>query len=301
MSRFPATFLAGVLLALVLAPVPMAEATHEWGHRYMVYGRILDADGNPLQNKPVSVTVETTKPQDPVIVIPTDCQGIYYTLKQEGNPYGGDIGLEGPVMHIHAAELPSTGKWTATTEYGTKSAQVRGDMHRSTGNFQVDSVAPPDEACAGMTPWTTQYIVQGRVQREDGPKREDMMTLPQYGIQIDVDVTLTTENGVKNMTVQTNGYGDYVAVFDNVTVKDGAAVTSKWEGESRSGKVDAKYRMSEVNIIAKEQFGSGAGMIFLYIIGGIIVIGVAVWGYGKVRSSMELKRIQGSTTRKRSN
>ncbi len=296
MSRFAAPAVGLLLLALLF--VPVAEATHQWGHRYMIYGRILDADGDPVQHRPVAITVDTTKKTDPRMTVLTDCDGLYYSYKENANPAEGDLGLEGGVMHIHKWELPSSGKWKVSTEFGSKRGQVRPEMHRSTVNLQVDEDVPAAPECPAGTDWRKTYVVEGRLQEIDGKNRLDKMTMSGGGLEYRVFATIETTNGTMTANGTTNRFGDFMITFQNVTVKEGGEVTAEWGGKTQTGRINTKYMMTEANVIYGE---SGASLLFLWILLGVVVAGAAVWGVSRAKGMIETSRLEKVSTRKRAN
>lgn len=326
MSRFSVPVVVTVFL--LMAFVPAAEATHEWGHRYMIFGRVVDSEGQPAQGVPVFITVETTMPRDPWLVVRTNCWGMYYslagstmdpdgTVRQTHEPVGE--GLELGRMHIHNDQISSRARYTVQVIrdvntfqpfadgndlYGEKRGQARVDMKYSTVNIQLDEALDRNDECAGQGDIADSFTVVGHAQRDEGNERSDLMTVPQANMYNEIEVTLETADGPRNMTVATNEFGDYIATFENVTVERGARVTASWNDETRESTVsdsDLTYRVSEVNVIVKEGIGGTAVKVLLYVIGALVVIGGVAFGISKIRENAETKRLRETSGRKRAN
>lgn len=305
MPRFFVLLVMTLMMSLVY--LPTAEATHEWGHRYMIFGRIIDSEGEPAQMLPVRITVETTKPSDPWMIVQTDCHGLYYSLERTGDPSRGG-GLELGRMHIHNAELPSDGKYTVSTDLGEKTGTVRAQLKYSTVNLQLDEPAPKSDQCGDAGGWENQFVVAGHAQEDRGNERRDIQTVrnPDYDINNteEVTVTIETSNGPVSQTQEINMLGDYWVIFDNVTVQEGDRVTVAWEDEVKESTVsenDLKYRVAEVNMVVKDSISTTAIMVILGIVVVAAVVGAGVYGFTKYRESRETKRLMESGARKRAN
>ena len=307
MRRSSLVGVAVVAAFLALALLPTAQATHEWGHRYMMFGRVLDSEGNPAARIPVRITVETTLPTDPWMIVPTDCNGLYYSLETSGNPSNGN-GLEGGRMHIHNSAMPRNADYTLSTDYGSKTGKIRSELKFSVVNLQLDTPVPAQAECAdgSRLPWTDRYVVAGHVQRDLGSERKDVQTLriESQGVNLPEYVTVTldtTNNGTVNQTIEIGPYGDYFAFFENVSVAQGARVTTTHEGHTRTGQTDTKYRLTEINVVIDERPGAKT----LLILGGVVAVGAigvgAFYAASALRRNIDTKRAIAGSTRKRAN
>lgn len=315
MSRLLPVLVVGLLTVTLFAGVPEAEAAHEWGHRFMIFGRILDADGEPAQNLDVTLSIKTTQEPHPQMTVPTDCSGLYYSQSQAQRP--GDFRTEQGRLHIHNPDWPSDPEYFVATpyadyredalqpgqplsedqlrEYALRVASADKDVQNTHANIRLEETLDPDPACPEDEDWTQTYVVRGKVQLNEGTRRLDQ-------VRETVEVTLETTDGEQAQTVETNEGGEYIAEFSNVTVEEGARITATWNGNTERGSVDTEFRASTVNIIEREWPWDAPGVrIFLGILAVIAVIGLAAWGVLKVKDRRETQKARRTTTRKRAN
>jgi hypothetical protein len=70
-----------VFLVVVLAAIPAAMASHTMGHRYLVHGRLIGADGMPVQKKDILIELHDKDGMLSSITTTTDCQGDFDSWK----------------------------------------------------------------------------------------------------------------------------------------------------------------------------------------------------------------------------
>lgn len=320
MSRILPVLVVGLFAVALFAGVPDAEAAHQWGHRFMIFGRILDADGEPVQGLDVTLSIKTTQEPHPQMTVETDCMGIYYSQTQQQRP--GDVRLDGGRLHIHNREWPSNEEYFVSTPYADyredalqpgqplSEDQLRQfairvgsadkDVQNTHANIRLDESLDPDPQCPEGEHWTQTYAVRGKVQRNEGTNRVDMSD-SQEADHV-VDVTIETADGQREESVSTNQAGEYIALFENVTVEDGARITATWEGNTEEGEADTEFRATTVNIVVREWPWESTGVqIFLGILAVVAVIGLGAWGVLKVKDRRETQKARESTTRKRAN
>ncbi|MBW3583306.1 MAG: hypothetical protein KY455_09440 [Euryarchaeota archaeon] len=315
MVRTTTVAVATLLALMVFLPIPLASADHDWGHRYMVYGRVIDSEGEPAQHIAVRVLVETNKPQDPYITVTTDCKGLYYTLKDQTDTQGSygqalDWGTTRNKMHIHMQDYVRDGKYHVmvlnnTGELFSGAWAYDPDRQRSDRNVQLTQDLEPSERCAeDDSDWTQTYVVSGRIQTEAGAEgrspRHDAMTVEQLDERHEVTVTITTPDGPKTLTVATNEIGDYFAIFDNVTVTKDSRITMQYQDVEKTSGPDMTFRVTHLHAFVEEPLISQTTLIVLGSVAGLIVVGGgAYWAFGRVKESAELKKALEGTTRKR--
>lgn len=101
-----------LLLALVVPLVPLAEAAHTMGHRYLVHGRVLDGAGMPAQNRDVQIRILKDGVSEASITTSTNCVGDFASWQgQPGNDPPGGGRLEPSVRD------PATGQQTYAFHY----------------------------------------------------------------------------------------------------------------------------------------------------------------------------------------
>lgn len=305
MTRAAPVLLSALFLTLVFAAIP-AQATHEYGHQFMVTGRIIGPDGEPAQQIPLRLTVETTKQRDPFLTIRTDCYGFFYSRDDPG-PHeadGEDFGLESGVMHIHTGEYRTRGEYHIITQYGNYSERVDPNRQSAVAKFQLDSTPPTSQVCEdeGLNDFEDRYIVTGRLQREVDTTREDLRSYPDRDEIFTVTATIETADGPVTRSGNTTGFADYIIQFEGIDVSDGDKVTVSWDDVTETGEVDTKYQMTALHILKEEPaFSDTARNVFLGVVGAAIVIGLGVWGYSTAKDKAELRKAQERSGRKRAN
>jgi hypothetical protein len=322
MSRVWPLLALALLLVGGLAAVPSAHAAHEWGHRFMIVGRILDADGAPAQLIPVTVSIESTqRPYDPQLTVQTDCTGFYYSLKQQPTAVDHSYdaaGGGGYRMHIHRPEYDLDARYIVATpyaeyhedpltmsgpltrdqilEYSIHTARADRDAQHALANIRLDRALEPNEQCEDIPSWQNSHVVVGKVQREDGRNREEATFANQP-----VNVTIQTEDGPRSRTVLVDITAMYIAYFENVTVANNARITVEFDGNDYRGTANTEYGVTRVTVLDREPIiGSGA-WVFFGLIGVAVLAGAGWWGYMRVKDRMEVEKARQHSTRKRAN
>lgn len=335
MARRVLPLIVVVLFAVtVLSVLPGAEASHAHGHRFMIHGQILDAEGNPAQLMPVTMSAQSqaqgsAMDPHPQMTVETDCNGFYYSQTDRQRP--GDTGLDAGRLHLHPAFGNPQLAWASNPDYwiATPYAEYREDAltpmsplseaqmreyavhigkadHRGSQvshvNIQLDAVVEPHPACEGVDSEST-LIVAGKVQviESDGT-RVDQVTIEGFRTPQEVTVTVSTPDGDETMTVTTDAAAMYRAVFENITVQPGSQITAKWGDNTKRDSVPEGFNSASVDIIVREWFWQSTGFqVFAGIVGVIVLAGGAVWMGTRIKDRAETKKAMSQSTRKRAN
>jgi hypothetical protein len=297
--RLAAALVVLSLALVALAALPAAEASG-WGHRFMVYGRVLDADGNPAQDLTVTISAESLQSRDPQMTVRTDCNGIFYSQREESHP--SDWNIFQDRLHLHY--FPDLSDYAPDAEYiiSTPYADYRDDaltpdeplsteqlrayavhagpadelVQFAVAHVELDVSLAPSPECPPESDWKRTHIVVGKIQEIEGDHRRDLATTnPDEPVL--VDVTLETTEGRRTMKVPTDSAGIYKATFENATVEPGAPITVLWNGHLREGEADNAFQLSRVDVIVGDDPSSDRMALWVFI-GLLAVAGVAGLG-----------------------
>jgi hypothetical protein len=300
---------AGVvaLLALFLfmSLAPLAAADHSYSHRYVIFGRVVDANHNPVQGVTVSVgydDVFAAKLEGACANQPdteTDAFGPTKTV-----PVTNSFGEFMMCFHHHDLSRGLPGKITLRIDEENYTRTFDADPYfRVTSSVEtLDHVSPRANATAD----DTSYVIQGRLWRPAG-KAVTVEGNPVFGFtlnKVPVNVTLQYDGITENFTTHTNNYGDF-AYRANVTKRPtSGTVTIEAEGESHSYPIDGTNGVTALSVeMAKQSdpFLKGA-LLFGGGLVAVVVVGGAGWyGIRKVAARREEQAIRSRAVRKRSN
>ncbi len=298
------------LIALLL--IPTVFASHNMGHRYLVYGRVLDSAGMPVQNQEVEIRLLKGGTYMSSLVTRTDCLGDFDSWRsiREGPPGAaqhGDGEIEGPFpvpgqqgtnyynFHFHDEFLSSQNKFefrmlNETWEGGFNSAT------RQTSSFhQLTKTAA--SACGGYDQFNNTFEVRVFISHVREMTSSGEPTAPPRTITVSYEGAEQTGNA--------DFVSTYVAKFQNISVEEGKKVritgTTLGDKTETISAEEAKFRrLDSVNAIS----GSGGSALGgLKIFGIIVLIGAVLVGgyYGaqKYKGKREEQRLMQGSTRRR--
>lgn len=300
--RFGVVAVAAAVAFLSLALLPVVEADHSYSHRYVIYGRAVDADGNPLQGLTADVKFEfftydsSCNPNQPDIS--TEAFGPTYT-----RPITNEHGLFIFCMHSHGLSRFEPGTATLRILDGNATELAMTEF-KLDGFRRVTFVTVEVDGRQGNPTIPEQsYTVAGRLWRDTGETRVEGITV--YGTTIDdkpVNVTLTYNGGkTATATTSTNGYGDFsirVPVEERVT---SGTVTIEAENETFSAPVEqsgmttfaASFEAPKDPFLGKVLWVVGIAAV------GIVVAIALVIGSRKFKQSRAEADARAKSTRKR--
>ena len=301
MTRVAALALAALLALTLLLPV--AAADHAYSHRYIIYGRVVDANGDPVRALTVNIATRDFEPEGQCGTQPgtdTDAFGVTRTEPQT-NDYGEFIFC----YHTHALPRALPGSATVSIPEANYTQEVTFDPYFREMFLPIQ--LPDVQAGANKDVQAVNYTVLGRLWR---PTTGDttLESIRVYGLAVanqNVVVTLALDDGtkvVKNAT--TNNYGDFSLRFPVNGRPTGGTVTIQAGDYSESKPVDAKMGVTSFKSTLPKQTDPfvRTALIGLGVVVGLGVIGGAGWyGYKRVATKREIEQVRARSTRKRAN
>lgn len=290
--------------ALFLAAVP-AVADHVYSHRYLVYGTVVDSEGEPLEG--VSVNFDFSEFSDHEGPCAQETSGGTGRQQDTTDSMG---------RYWHCAHIHSSGSSThdfrvqvggpVPTETQTVSSDP--DVRRSMVNFQLDDAYPNERGDSEA--FDSSYRLRGIVWK---PEDTSVGRIGVNGITLsyeDVEATLTTADGTEHegnavtspwntprynsqlqetRTNATDRYGDFLFTWSDLPSDlAGAEVTVTASDETVTQDVNPTFRHGHAEVILP---GEGPNLTAFYILGGLIVLGVAgYFAYEPVKERLEERR-----------
>lgn len=303
---------APVLLSTILllaAFVPLASASHTMGHRYLVYGRVLDADGMPVQDQSVVLKVLSGGRSIASINTKTDCLGDFENW--DGTP-GSDPPGGGQVeqqtrhdppyiaFHFHSNELSDQYKIQIMVAGETWTENFHSNTRQSSVMHQLTARAAPAATCGGYDEFNTTFTFRVSALAPAEMKTGDVEPLKRT-VRIFVD-------GEEAVNGTTDYNGAFFTKVNNRTADPRVGSQVRIEATdvgARSYAVSAdalKFRrLDNAYVVADSIDPSDFTFLWWLLgIGGVVgVVFAGFWGYSRLRSSLEESRLRQSTTRRR--
>lgn len=310
MFRRPAAFaLGGVVLLLALSVAfPLAAADHSYSHRYVIYGRVVDAEGNPVPSLTLDLTAALFNPEGAC----RDTTGSDLNTDAYGptvyDPVTDEFGDFTFCFHVHQLNRVEPGRGTIVIRDMPEMPAITVEFNpyfRS--QFVLIQLEEPSER-ANDDRVSGQYTVLGRLWREAASKTTTVEGIEVYGEtlrQEPVEIELVDPSGnvVATATSQSNDYGDFAvrvptdARFTEGTIRMAAAGENFTQPAAQSG-----ITFFEADFPAPP---SDTLKNVLVVGGGILLAGAVIGGgyYGiqKITERRELEQARANTTRKRAN
>lgn len=296
--------LAALALLSLAALVPLAAADHAYSHRFIVFGRVVDAENNPVPGLTVDLGYEKPfTPEGPCANQPGTGTDAWATTST--SPITNSFGEFIFCFHTHSMSrtTPGSGVLTIDALGVEKRFEFDGYMRYSVVDIKLDSVHPE----ANKTALDTTYTIQGRAWQDAGTDiRVEGVRV--YGDTLHNEpVELTfAYNGKEPITLNTttNNYGDFAVRVPVSERPTSGTVTMKIKNETFTSDVDPEFGVSafraEVEkphdpFVAKALIGVG-------IAAAVVVGGGAVWyTTNKVRASREERLARERSDRRRAN
>lgn len=298
MRSTPGRALRALILALLLAPAiaTVAVADHAYSHRYLVYGRLLDSEGNPVTGVTVNVGMDTSVAVEGLCArqpgTETEAWG-ETTTRRTTNEYGEFFYC----FHVHSLPRRTTSEVRAEYQ-GVEVAERLDSFHRK--SFLVLQL--PNATGEATDEFTSTYLVSGRVWYAESQKRVESISV--YGdVLQEENVTITFEPATGDDVVVealTNNYGDF-AVRVPIADVTGGRFTVSAAGESQTFDANPTTRATDLEIEVGDPAGSSG--LALKILGGVFILGIlVVGGYFGIRYLTEARSLaeaRAKSTRKR--
>lgn len=198
------------LLLLGALLVPVAAADHVYSHRYVVLGRVLDADGNPVLGVTVALALRGVGTEGACANQPgTETEAFGPTTTR---PTTNALGEFTFCAHVHILPRASDAaqvELSVPQRNVTQAAPVDPLFRSSVVVLRL----PAAEPAANGTALDVTHTVAGRLWREapgEGVMLENVRVYGHTVNRVPVNVTVTTNEGhVLNASSVTNGYGDF--------------------------------------------------------------------------------------------
>lgn len=296
--------LAAVAVAALLL-VPPGLGSHTMGHRYLVYGRLLDASGMPVQNAEVEIRIEN-RVGVPLAGIrtTTDCLGDFENW--EGSPGsvppgGGQVeqnqhdGIRYIAFHFHDPELTDQNRVRVFAE-GENWTEAFVSRDRQTPVLHQLAAAAPMR-CPSYDEFNSTFQVHVSILSDAEKQTGETAPKPR-------DVGVRFPNG-NNVDATTDYNGAVAARGENQTLAVGETFTVTVEdvGE-RTFEVDAEaIQFRRANLVFEPSGNVGTSLDdFRYVGIFLLVAAFAVALYfagGRLKRRREESRLRQATTRRR--
>lgn len=234
--RAPSLLLLVPLLLVALAPI--AAADHVYSHRYLVLGRVVDADGSPVPNVTVSLTLRDLQTEGPCSNQPgteTDAFG-----RTQDRPVTNAFGEFTFCRHVHAMSraLPGTAALRVEAANVTQEVALDPDFRASFLVLRLPAASP--QADPGALVGT--YTVAGRAW-QPAPGGATVEGIRVFGAtlnRVPVNLTLAYDGKTVRANATTNNYGDF-------------AVRVPVDGRAAQGRVTVEVlgQVHEANLTAE--------------------------------------------------
>lgn len=241
--------LAALLASLVLAALPLAAADHAYSHRYIVYGRVVDAENDPVPGLTVDLGYKPPfEPEGPCGNQPgTETQAFGPTRNQ---PVTNQFGEFIFCFHTHGLSRGTPGTAIVKIESNNvqKDVVFDGFMRYSFVPIKLESVMPT----ANKTANDQFYTIMGRAWEAS----DSELKIEGIGVWGDTlhnkDFNLTVEiDGRPTETIAgtTNNYGDFSVRIPVESRPTGGKVTLHMEGvefKSPTASIDPEFGVTHI-------------------------------------------------------
>ncbi len=300
--RTPVALLGLLLLGSLLAP--LTDGSHTVGHRYLVFGRLIDGAGNPVQNQDVSIQIMSGSDSLASIITKTDCIGDFENWDgQPGNdpPGGGQIEQnQNPqygryiAFHFHDPDLSDRYDVRLTVGQESFVEDFHSRTRQTSVRHQLSATFPA--ACGNYTAFNSTFEVRASALNHDEMSYSTEATPKPRR----VEATL----GGRTINGTTDFNGAYIARFENITASPGDKLQlNVQEVGAKSltlSEEDLRFRRVDAVYVVGERVDVGGGLRVIGYIAVALVVIIAVYlGVNKARDKMAEKKLRESSTRRR--
>lgn len=291
-----------VALVAAVALTPLALADHAYSHRYIVYGRVVDAAGNPAAGILVDLGTENFPgAEGPCAQQPgtdTDAFG-----RTESRPVTNAFGEYTFCFHAHEINRVDPPRGHVSIAEHNLTIDITFDPYTRATFVPVKLPVTLDDA--SDAPLRGNYTVIGRLWEPSG-ERVSVERIGVFGHTVDrtpVNVTLELSDGTKlHAETSTNNYGDFAVRIPTQARVTAGTVILDVRGETFTAAVDPEFG---VTFFRAELTEPSDPFVRNILIGLGVIIGVAVvggagwWGYRRMAERRETEAARASSTRKR--
>lgn len=315
-----------LVVIMLVAPAMIAGATHNFGHRLYILGRVLDADGlpvvdaeiegeiqgltveaneGPCRSNPCSQSVgEAARPRQPV-PLKTGALGDYAV-----SDYGRDH------LYWHAHGITGSGTARITVEGETFTTAYDTERRWTVLNARLDTTV--EQSNETIERWERSYTVRGRLWVPEGGLPDQQTTwvegnvpgcMEEYGgqqrcVSVPVNVTLDLDDGrqLEESTQTAAGYGDFWLDIEADEPITGGTATVAAGGEEWSFGLDMERRATTRVFELPTPEGEGFPVVPVVAGVGAVAGGFGLYiGYQRWQDKREMQKARERSGRKRSN
>lgn len=292
--------LAALLAALALTPVALAD--HAYSHRYVVYGRVVDVDGTPVQG----VLVDLGTQNFPGVEGQCNAQPRTETEafgRTETRPQTNEYGEFIFCFHVHNINRVEPPTGIAAVEAYNFTHEFRFDPYTrfSFVPVKLDQDVPE----ANPQPAAGSYTVLGRLWQASSD-RVTVEGIGVFGETVDlepVDVTLRLADGTEiEANTTTNNYGDFAIRIPVTSPPTGGKVIVESRGQTFESDVDTTVGVSSFRGEMQAPANQTARNLLwgALVVAAVVVVGGGGWyAWKRVAEQREIAAARLSSTRKR--
>lgn len=296
------------LLVLLLASttlLPLAASDHAYSHRYVIYGRVVDADGNAVPGLAVSLTTRDVETEGACADQPgTDTEAFGRTMdRRVTNPYGEFMFCR----HVHSMARSLPGTATIVLEGANNhTTEVRLDPYYRVSFVPI--TLPEVRTDANADSLSKEYTVIGRLWRE-GNARTHVEGIRVFGETLDnapVNVTLEMPGAEPiRVNTTTNNYGDFAVRVPVSARPTAGSVVIEVENRTYRQDVDPKVGTTAFKTEIPAESSFGVSRTTLYAVIGVVaaaaIVAAAVIGFRRAAARREEDAVRSRTERRRAN
>lgn len=275
----PALALALLLGAgIALAPTALAEED-TFSHRYVVYGRVVDAAGHAVKDVLVDVGLDAQlgPPEDCPINPAAAIEALGTTRTQRRTGETGDF-----IFCFHVHEIPA--------DVGTGAVRI------DEGEFAAEFPMDPDSRVSFLNlqlrvplegrrtfALNSSYMVMGRLWHPvpNGTVLDDVAVRGLPRADTEVGITLDVGGIQRKGTTRTNAFGDFAVQVPVPARPIGGSVVLVAEGRSMTLPVDRVTAMTPFSFELPPPRGLPAAAIVAIAFGGVALIAAVAWSVAR--------------------
>lgn len=256
----PALVVAVLLLAML---PPVAVADHAYSHRYIVYGRVVDAEGAPVRGASVNVILEGIEREG-------NCDARHPPVS---NLVTSDVGEYFYCAHTHRITTNS-GTWKVMVGNSSATGSVDKDLRKSRADLQLNDARPNQRG--DLAKFNRSYTLTVTMWKP-GETAVEGITVEGTALTDRRLTAVVSYNGNKTLNGEatTNDYGDATFTFTfPEDLRSGSVVVTGPRGDTVSGTLDTKFHASTLLI----EYPGDPWYTNSALLGGAIILGLVVAG-----------------------